>query len=65
MSAPSRYHLARQHDGRGWMVLRLDALHTGLPSPATVVMRDISEESARERLAEFREAEIVDREDAN
>ena len=63
MSAPSRYHLAKQHDGRGWMVLRLDALHAGFPVPATVVMCDLPEEGARTRLDDLRVAEIIERED--
>lgn len=59
MSAPSRYHIGKQHNGRGWMVLRLDALHMGDNTTARVVEYDLSEELARERLAEYRAAEAA------
>lgn len=55
----SRYHIGEQHDGRGWMLLRLDALHTGFPASATVIECDLSEPRAKERLAKVREAEAA------
>jgi hypothetical protein len=41
------------------MVLRLDALHMGDNTTARVVEYDLSEELARERLAEYRAAEAA------
>jgi hypothetical protein len=55
----SRYHIGEQRDGRGWMLLRLDALHTGFPAKATVIECDLPESRARERLTEVREAEAA------
>lgn len=56
----SRYHLAKQNDGHGWMLLRLDALHTGFANArATVVDCNLPEERARQRLAECRAEETA------
>lgn len=54
---PSRYHAARQNNGRGWMLLRLDALGA---STATILAVDLTEASAREKLADLRAAEVLD-----
>lgn len=57
MIKPSRYHIAKQNNGRGWMLLRLDATGTGFPAKARVVECDLTEGHARERLVECRAAE--------
>lgn len=58
---PSRYHLGTQIDGRGWMIIRLSALHAGLANTtATVVECNLSEEAARLRLLELRAAEVLE-----
>lgn len=52
---PSRYHIGKQTNGRGWMILRLNQLHAGLANTtATVVECDLPEATARERLADYR-----------
>lgn len=56
---PSRYHIARQNNGRGWMLLRLAALGTGFPATATVVESDLTEGLARDRLTSMRAAETA------
>jgi hypothetical protein len=56
---PSRYHIGKQHNGRGWLLLRLDALHMGDKTKARVIECDLPEERARERLAEYRAAEAA------
>lgn len=57
---PSRYHKATQHDGRGWMILRLDEFGTGFPAPARVVACNLSEADALAQLADLRSAEVLD-----
>lgn len=56
----SRYHLAEQHDGRGWMILRLDALYTGFPVTARVVACNMAESDARVQLEDLRGAEVLE-----
>lgn len=55
-SGPSIYHVARQNDGRGWMLLELDAIG---PAQATIVAVDLTEPDARGRLADLRAAEVA------
>jgi hypothetical protein len=57
---PSRYHLAEQHDGRGWMLFRLAELGGGFPAKATVVECNLPEAAARLRLLEVRAAEVLE-----
>ena len=61
MSArPSRYHLAEQHDGHGWLLVRLKDLGAGWPAEATVVECNLPEAAARLRLLEMRAAEVLE-----
>lgn len=60
MSRVSRYHLAEQTNGRGWMLLRLDALGAGWSTTARVVACDMPEAPARLRLLELRAAEVLE-----
>lgn len=53
---PSRYHIAKQHDGFGWMILRLDEIGS---ASATVIDCNLPESTARDRLVGFRNAEAV------
>lgn len=57
---PSRYHLAKQNDGLGWMILRLDALGAGWSTKATVVECNQPEATARHRLFELRAIEVLE-----
>lgn len=58
MGDASRYHVGKQTDGRGWMIIRLSALHAGLANTtATVVECNLPEATARARLADYRLAE--------
>jgi hypothetical protein len=54
----SRYHAARQNDGRGWMLLRLERLGS---ARATVIAANLTEQDARARLDEYRRVEEFDR----
>lgn len=54
----TRYHAARQNDGRGWMLLRLEKLGS---ARATVIAVNLSEQDARDRLDEYRRVEEIDR----
>ena len=57
----SRYHLAEQHDGRGWMIIRLSALGAGWERTTAVVVEcNLPEETARLRLMERRAAEVLE-----
>lgn len=51
---PSRYHAARQNDGRGWMLIRLEAIGS---AEARIIDANLTEQLARERLADLRAAE--------
>lgn len=53
----SRYHAARQHDGRGWMLVVLDAIGS---SRATVLLVDLPEDAARVILDDLRAAEVLE-----
>ncbi|HKP06399.1 MAG TPA: hypothetical protein VJU58_04025 [Microbacterium sp.] len=58
MSAPlimSRYHVAEQTDGRGWMVLKLDEIGS---NKVTVLLSDLPEDGARTMLADLRAGEV-------
>lgn len=55
----SRYHLAKQNDGRGWMILRLVTLGSEFPAEATVVACNLQEFDARAKLTELRTAEVL------
>lgn len=60
MGSASRYHIAKQTDGRGWMIIRLSALHAGFANTtATVVECGLTECLARERLVDLRNAEAT------
>ena len=60
MGQPSRYHVGKQHNGRGWMIIRLSALHAGLANTtATVIECDLAEDAARARLAQYRREETA------
>lgn len=50
----TRYHVARQNDGRGWMLMRIIAF--GSPE-ATVIAVDMTETDARRKLADLRATE--------
>lgn len=50
----SLYHLAKQNDGLGWMLFRLDRIGS---HEATVICAQMTEESARELLESFRGVE--------
>lgn len=58
---PSRYHLAEQTDGNGWMIVRLNELHAGWSkTTATVVACNMTEVTARVRLDELRASDELD-----
>lgn len=57
---PSRYHLGEQHDGNGWMILRLKELHAGPRTKAVVVECNLPEAGARLRLLELRAGEVLE-----
>lgn len=50
----TRYHVARQNDGRGWMLMRLIAFGS---SEATVIAANLTETDARRKLADLRATE--------
>lgn len=50
----SRYHRARQHNGRGYMIIRQDAIGS---SEAMVIAVDLSDAEASETLAAYRREE--------
>lgn len=50
----SRYHIAKQNDGRGWMLCRLNALGS---KQAVVVAVNLGESDARCRPAAYRREE--------
>jgi hypothetical protein len=54
----SRYHAARQNDGKGWMLLRLDRIGS---ARATVIATNLTEADARTKLDEYRYVEEIDR----
>lgn len=54
MSSVSRYHLAKQNNGRGWLVLRLDAIGS---MSGTVVDCNLTQEDAHALLCELRAEE--------
>lgn len=49
--------MGKQHDGRGWMILRLKSLHTGFPAEAIVMECNLTEDAARTHLAALRKEE--------
>lgn len=57
---PSRYHIARQDNGRGWLLLRLNELGAGWRTEAIVMECDLPEAAARLRLLEVRTSEVLE-----
>ena len=53
-TAPSRYHRFKQDDGKGFGILRLDAIGG---NEATIVDANLTEDAARELLAAYRREE--------
>lgn len=56
----TRYHRAKQDNGRGWMLIRLDELGAGWSTTALVVEVDLTDVASQQRLLELRAAEVLE-----